>query len=207
MSNPFGRFRRPLVSFQQDVPRPPEQGFDGSADGPPPFPPRPLPMPTPGQLRRERRALVRLREERIRDLGGLMLEMYRRDHFRQDLVVDHCTELTELERRLHELDSLLAATTGGRGMAGATRCACGAPIIWGSHFCANCGRPVGDAPVVACSQCGNPLPAEARFCASCGSRVEPPESPGAPAPRMSDAAPEPANLDREPEHPVDSAER
>ena len=33
------------------------------------------------------------REERLRDLGGLMLEMYRRDQFRQDLLVDRCIEL------------------------------------------------------------------------------------------------------------------
>ena len=44
-------------------------------------------VPAPGALRRERRTLVRTREERIRDLGGLMLEMYRRDQLRQDLLV------------------------------------------------------------------------------------------------------------------------
>ncbi|MBA3364463.1 MAG: zinc ribbon domain-containing protein [Actinobacteria bacterium] len=164
-------------------------------------------MPTPGHLRRERRALVRLREERIRDLGGLMLEMYRRDHFRQDLVVDHCTELTELERRLHELDSLLATTAVGRSMGGAARCVCGAPIIWGSHFCANCGRPVGDAPVVVCSQCDRPLPAEAHFCAHCGSRVEVAESPDTSARPIGEASPDSAEPERQPKHPVDSIER
>ena len=34
------------------------------------------------RVRRERRALMRVREERLRDLGGLALEMYRRDRFR-----------------------------------------------------------------------------------------------------------------------------
>ena len=33
----------------------------------------------PSELRRERRALLRLREQKLRDLGGLSLEMYRRD--------------------------------------------------------------------------------------------------------------------------------
>ena len=28
-----------------------------------------------------------------------------------------------------------------------TTCDCGAPVPWGSHFCANCGRPVGGEPV------------------------------------------------------------
>lgn len=130
-----------------------------------------MPLPSPGQVRRERRALLREREERLRDLGGLMLEMYRRDYFRQDLVVERCNELTELDERLHELDALLAASTAGRRLGG-SRCACGAPVIWGSHFCANCGRPVGEAPVVTCQRCGRPLPADAQFCSACGNPVE-----------------------------------
>ena len=44
-----------------------------------------------------------------------------------------------------------------------TTCDCGAPIPWGSHFCANCGRPVGAEPVVACEGCGHPLPADAEL--------------------------------------------
>jgi DNA-directed RNA polymerase subunit RPC12/RpoP len=60
----------------------------------------------------------------------------------------------------------------GRRRAPAARCECGAPILWGSHFCANCGRPVGEAPVVACTSCGHPLPGDASFCASCGTKVE-----------------------------------
>ena len=38
--------------------------------------------PPPGVLRRERRDLERLREQRLRDLGGLLLEMYRRGDIR-----------------------------------------------------------------------------------------------------------------------------
>lgn len=96
--------------------------------------------PPPSELRRERRALLRLREQRLRDLGGLALEMYRRDRFREDLVVERCAELIGLEARVAELDAILS---GGRPTAGAaptSRCACGAPILWASHFCANCGR-------------------------------------------------------------------
>ena len=54
------------------------------------------------------------------------------------------------------------------GRASAVRCTCGAPIQWGSHFCANCGRPVGEEPVVACPNCGTAIPADAQFCANCG---------------------------------------
>jgi len=128
--------------------------------------------PSPGALRRERRAIIKAREERIRDLGGFVLEMYRHDVFREDLLNEQCQEVVGLELRLQELDSMLEAATSAR-RAPAARCACGAPTVWGSHFCANCGRPVGETPVVSCGTCGHPLPADASFCASCGSSAEP----------------------------------
>lgn len=125
------------------------------------------PLPPTGQLRRERRALLRQREERIRDLGGLVLEMIRRDEFREDLVYEQAAELIGLEDRLHELEALLAAATSVRRAPPSARCACGAPILWGQHFCANCGRPAGEA-IVACTNCGRALSADAKYCASCG---------------------------------------
>jgi hypothetical protein len=98
-----------------------------------------------------------------------MLEMFRRDQFRQDLLLERCEELVALDERLLELDTLLAVAVSARRPAPAARCACGAPIVWGSHFCANCGRPVAAAPaVVSCAGCGAPMPAEAKFCAACG---------------------------------------
>ncbi len=103
-----------------------------------------------------------------------MLEMYRRDQFRQDLLVERCDELIALDDRLQELDTLLAAAVSSRRAAPPARCACGAPIVWGTHFCGNCGRPVATTPaVVACENCGAPLPAEARFCARCGHAAGP----------------------------------
>ena len=51
------------------------------------------------ELRRERRALMLLREDRLRDLGGLTLEMYRRDQFNEALVVERCAELVAIEAR------------------------------------------------------------------------------------------------------------
>src|SRR5580765_1873883 len=122
-------------------------------------------LPPPGVIRRERRNLERLRDEKLRDLGGLMLEMYRRDTFREDLLAERCNELLGLDARLHELDEMLAAS---RGRIPAGRCECGAPLPWGSHFCPNCGRPAGEQAVIACADCGHPLPADALFCANCG---------------------------------------
>jgi hypothetical protein len=151
-------------------------------------PPSRRPLPHPGVLRRERRALLRVREDRLRDLGGLMLEMYRRDQFRQDLLIERCDELVAIDERLQELETLLAAAASVRRPAPVARCACGAPIVGGSHFCANCGRAVGAAPpLVTCPSCGAPVAAEAKFCAACGHGIGPgPEPAAAQAPRASD---------------------
>jgi Double zinc ribbon len=135
----------------------------GSADAAAPVLRR---APSPGALRRERRAILKAREERIRDLGGLTLEMYRRSTFRDELLIERCREIVALEERLNELDSMLSAVASARRAP--TACECGAPVPWGSHFCGNCGRPVGGEAVVACQQCGHPLPADAKFCAACG---------------------------------------
>jgi hypothetical protein len=122
--------------------------------------------PSPGALRRERRAILKAREERIRDLGGLTLEMYRRSTFRDELLIEGCREIVALEERINDLDSMLSAVASARRAP--TTCECGAPVPWGSHFCANCGRPVGAQPVISCEECGHPLPADAKFCAGCG---------------------------------------
>ena len=122
-------------------------------------------LPPPGVIRRERRLVQRTREDRLRDLGGLMLEMYRRDRFREDLLAERCNELLGIDARLRELDEMLAAA---RHRIPAGRCECDAPLPWGSHFCPNCGRPAGDRPVIACAECGHSLPADALFCANCG---------------------------------------
>src|SRR5262245_37172964 len=87
-----------------------------SEEGGVPGAPLPSPrrsVPPAAALRRERRTLLRLREESIRDLGGLLLEMYRRDVFREELLRDHCDELVALEGRLHEIDALLAGEHPG----------------------------------------------------------------------------------------------
>ncbi len=122
---------------------------------------------TPGVLKRERRALTRERNQLVRDLGGIVYEMYRLDRFRVELVTDRCRALAALEERIDEIDELLTSATR-RG----PRCECGAPIPWGAHFCQNCGRPAGPRPVVTCASCGSPLPADVHFCGSCGSPVD-----------------------------------
>ena len=80
-----------------------------------------------------------------------MLEMFRRDQFRQDLLVDRCSELQQLEERLADIDALLAAAVSRGRTRPSARCECGAPVFWGSKFCQQCGRPVAESP---------PLPVE-----------------------------------------------
>lgn len=94
--------------------------------------------PSATDLRRERHALLEVREARLRDLGGLTLEMYRRDQFNEALVVERCAELVSIEARVSEIDALLQ---GSRGLRKAGRvCTCGAPILIGARFCPSCGR-------------------------------------------------------------------
>jgi hypothetical protein len=93
--------------------------------------------PQAGVLRRERRLLLRAREDALRDLGGLAVEMYRRGGFRDDLLAERCATIVGIDARLAEIESMLH---GSRQVA---RCECGAPILRGSHFCPNCGRELG----------------------------------------------------------------
>ena len=117
--------------------------------------------PAASDLRRERRALLLLREDRLRELGGLTLEMYRRDHFNETLIVERCAELVAIEARASEIDALLQGARGLR-RRGAAICACGAPILMGARFCPSCGRnliddarrPVEAERVTRCPRCG-----------------------------------------------------
>jgi hypothetical protein len=90
-------------------------------------------QPHAGLLRRERRELLRIRDDRLRHLGGLVAEMYRRGApFREDLLAEACAQVVGIDARISEIDDILTSSRSA--------CTCGAPIIRGSHFCPNCGR-------------------------------------------------------------------
>jgi hypothetical protein len=97
--------------------------------------------PPAAELRRERRSLVQVREERVRDLGGVVLEMYRQDAFREGLLIELCAEIAAIEERLRELDFLLDARRPP-----VARCECGAPLFYGARFCPSCGRELAAWP-------------------------------------------------------------
>jgi hypothetical protein len=90
--------------------------------------------PHAGVLRRERRALLKAREEALTELGGLLVEMYRRGGFRDDLLAERAAAIVGIDARLAEIEALLHT---GRHVP---RCECGAPVLRGSRFCPNCGR-------------------------------------------------------------------
>jgi Double zinc ribbon len=145
---------------------------------PPPEAAEPAPTPPPPPLtpvtaRRERRALARRREVELRDVGGLAVEMIRRDRYNPDLLVSRCNDVLALEQRMWDLDSYLAtAEAAPPAMRDAILCRCGAPLIRNAHFCSHCGRPATETPpVVACEHCGNPLQADSNFCSYCGHSV------------------------------------
>src|SRR6478609_8285212 len=96
-------------------------------------------IPAASDLRRERRALLLPREDRLRELGGLTLEMYRRDRFNETLIIERCAELVAIEARASEIEALLQGARGLR-RRGAAICTCGAPILMGARFCPSCGR-------------------------------------------------------------------
>jgi hypothetical protein len=101
--------------------------------------------PHAGLLRRERRALLKAREEALSELGGLLVEMYRRGSFRDDLLAERAAAIVGIDARLAEIEALLHT---GRQVP---RCECGAPVLRGSRFCPNCGRQL-DAPAEGVSE-------------------------------------------------------
>jgi hypothetical protein len=124
-------------------------------------------------MRRERRWLAGRRETEIRDVGGLTVEMVRRDRFRPELLVERASDVLAIEERMLELDGLMvAASAVPRGTRAVQLCACGAPLLPGAHFCSHCGRPsAGTRALSTCSHCAGPLPADTNFCPACGHAV------------------------------------
>jgi len=130
MASLLDRFRHP----RSEEPVAGEQGT--------PPAPRRRPLPSPRHLRRERRNLLRVREQLVRDIGGLVLEMYRQDRFRQDLIYEQAAEIVALEERLREIDELLFAASNRRAAADVRCEQCGTPLFAGARFCPSCGRAV-----------------------------------------------------------------
>ena len=153
--------------------------------------PTPANVPSASQLRREIRSLVEKREIDIRDLGGLTLEMVRRERFKPELLAERAEDILAGEDRIRELDLLLNPPGGRRtSSSGGSACKCGTPLEAGARFCWRCGRPNEAAmPLVPCRRCHEALPADAEFCPRCGATT-------ALAPDESETIVRPANADQ-----------
>lgn len=170
-------------------------------------------------LHDRRRRLVSAREATLRDLGGLMLEMYKRNRFREELLLDKCEEVLAIEVEIAHIDQRLfqLAPPNAAGMRPIGRCECGAPIHPGQNFCGVCGRSFTTLTQVRmCERCGAGLRPGDGYCAGCGTQapdvldaieapvttgasaavIEAPADPGSttvlsspPPPQLDDAAP------------------
>ena len=99
-------------------------------------------------LRKERSGLARRYQDLRGDLGGLLIEMARRDHFNFHLLRLRAAEAVAVEQRAKEIDGSLT------GLAAA----------------AQGGLPSGTVTMSAkqCERCSGAIPADANFCAYCG---------------------------------------
>ena len=123
-----------------------------------------------------------MREERLRDLGGLALEMYKRDRFNAGLVVERCAELVAIEARVQEIDALLDGTRAHspRRRRRALHLRRADPPrravlreLWParSGLRRAAGRPDRTRLDDACPRCREPLAAGQEYCLECGARV------------------------------------
>jgi predicted RNA-binding Zn-ribbon protein involved in translation (DUF1610 family) len=92
-----------------------------------------------GELTRRREDLTKAFSDAQWDLGGLVYEMARRDHFRMDVVVRQAAQLQAIDAELGEVERLLRLEEA----AAAGSCpSCGALYAHGAVFCWQCGEPL-----------------------------------------------------------------
>jgi hypothetical protein len=93
------------------------------------------------ELVARRRDLAKAFAQSQWDLGGLVYEMARRDHFRMDVVVRQAARLQEIDAELGEVERLLRLEQASA--AGACP-SCGALHAHGAVYCWKCGESLID---------------------------------------------------------------
>jgi hypothetical protein len=107
-----------------------------SRNGRPALPIGPGGADTP-ELVQRRHELAKAFTQSQWDLGGLVYEMVRRDHFRMEVVVRAAARLQELDSELGEVERLLRLENA----AAAGACpSCGAFYAHGAVYCWQCGE-------------------------------------------------------------------
>lgn len=100
------------------------------------------------ELRKRRDDLAQQFGELQYDLGGIVYEMARRDHYRMDVVTQHAANLQRVDAELAEAERLLRLEDA----AAAGNCRfCGSLHAMGATFCWQCGERllISSAPEVA----------------------------------------------------------
>lgn len=128
-----------------------------------------------GRLRRERKRLLRAREQSIRDLGGLALEMVRRDDFRQDVLRRRAADVLGLEASARDVEEALDAagqSSPSRSTRASAQCICGEQNEESARSCSACGRTLAsEGGANPCPDCGASREVDDRFCASCRAKT------------------------------------
>ena len=102
------------------------------------------------ELRKERAGLARRYQELRGDLGGLLIEMARRDQFNFHLLRRRAAEAVTVEQRAREIDGALtlhaasgrtALPPGTVAMSSKKCTSCTGAIPLDGNFCAYCGTP------------------------------------------------------------------
>jgi len=112
--------------------------------------------PTVGQLRRERKRLWSERQETVFHVGGLAVELRRREMLDEGLVARRADTVLDMDARIVEIDAKLSGLDEQR-RRGRTR----TPDARGY-----------------CLSCGGPYLADAVFCSRCGARIHTPSDEG-----------------------------
>jgi hypothetical protein len=110
--------------------------------------PSAVPAKVVGDLRKERVGLARRYQDLRGDLGGLLIEMARRDQFNFHLLRLRAAEAVAVEQRAREIDGQLTA-----------HAASARPSL-----------PAGTVAMTSkrCGTCSGAIPSDANFCAYCG---------------------------------------
>lgn len=128
-------------------------GEDSPTPVPTDTPVRPVRPPSIGQLRRERRRLWEERQESVYHLGGLALDLQRRELLGDPLVAKRADVITGMDLQILDLDEQLKDADERRRR----------------------GRVRTPDPVGYCMSCGAPHQSEAAFCFRCGARIHTPD--------------------------------
>jgi hypothetical protein len=106
-----------------------------------------------GRMRRRLRKLVRLRDAKLRELGGLVLELERLGRENPELVAARTGELRTIDDEARELAAALRderdlSEVLAAGITG-TCSECGALMSTDDRYCARCGTAASESTLVA----------------------------------------------------------